>query len=337
MKKILVIEDNLKVRENIVEILELADYEVSSAENGKKGVEAAFHASPDLIICDIMMPELDGYGVLHLLGKNPNTRDIPFIFLTAKAEKADFRKGMEMGADDYLTKPFDGVELLSAVEVRLKKAESTREAVRSDLARLTSEDREVIDLRKKQELYRDGQRPKAVYYMVSGKIKTFRTHKDGKDLITHINGPGDFLGYISVLEEANYKETAEVLEDSSVMLIPVEEFRDLIFGDPGVARQFIKLITKNTIEQEENLLNLAYNSLRKKVAFGLVQLLDKFKKEGESTVTLGFSRADMAQAIGVATESFIRTVADFKEENLIDIRDGKIVILNERKLRDLPY
>ena len=122
-KTILVIDDNKDIRENTAEILELAGYKTSTAENGKKGVEAAIKEKPDLIVCDIMMPELDGYGVLHLLRKNADTQNIPFIFLTAKTERSDFRKGMEMGADDYVTKPFDDIELLNAIEVRLKKSE----------------------------------------------------------------------------------------------------------------------------------------------------------------------------------------------------------------------
>src|SRR5579875_1176862 len=127
MSKILVIEDNDEVRENTAEILMLSDYEVITAANGKEGVEVALAQLPDLIVCDIMMPVLDGYGVLHLLSKHKETATIPFIFLTAKAEKVDLRKGMEMGADDYLTKPFDGIELLNAVEVRLKKAAAAKQ------------------------------------------------------------------------------------------------------------------------------------------------------------------------------------------------------------------
>src|SRR4029079_16242577 len=123
MKSVLVIDDNKDIRENTAEILELAGYKAFTADNGKKGVEAALKEKPDVIVCDIMMPELDGYGVLHLLRKNPDAQNIPFIFLTAKTERSDFRKGMEMGADDYVTKPFEDIELLNAIEVRLKKAE----------------------------------------------------------------------------------------------------------------------------------------------------------------------------------------------------------------------
>src|SRR3954465_1148080 len=121
-KKILLIEDNNDMRENTSEILELAGFTMFTAPNGKIGVELAQKEKPDLIICDVMMPVLDGYGVLHLLGKSTETSSIPFIFLTAKTERSDMRKGMEMGADDYVTKPFDDIELLNAIESRLKKA-----------------------------------------------------------------------------------------------------------------------------------------------------------------------------------------------------------------------
>lgn len=125
MSTILVIEDSNEIRENTAEILELAGYKALTAENGKVGVQVALSEHPDLIICDIMMPVLDGYGVLHLLNKNESTRNIPFIFLSAKTERSDLRKGMEMGADDYITKPFEEIELLNAVEVRLKKKNYT--------------------------------------------------------------------------------------------------------------------------------------------------------------------------------------------------------------------
>src|SRR5215471_8474415 len=127
MKKILFIDDNNELRMNTAEILELANYEVFTAENGKAGVEAALRERPDLVICDIMMPVLDGYGVLHALQKNSSTMNTPFIFLTAKTEKSDLRKGMEAGADDYIMKPFTGTELLNAVEGRLKKVELLRQ------------------------------------------------------------------------------------------------------------------------------------------------------------------------------------------------------------------
>jgi len=121
MKKILLIEDNIEVRENTAEILELAGYEMLTAEDGKEGVRVAKSQLPDLVICDIMMPGLDGYGVLHILSRNAAISLIPFVFLTAKADKPDIRKVMNLGADDYITKPFEETELLDAIESRIKK------------------------------------------------------------------------------------------------------------------------------------------------------------------------------------------------------------------------
>ena len=124
--KILVIEDNQDVRENLIEILELSNFTVLAAEDGLKGVEIAQTQVPDLILCDVMMPKLDGFGVLNILGKRPDTSGIPFVFLTAKAERSDFRRGMNLGADDYVTKPFYKDELLSVIETRLRKTKLLR-------------------------------------------------------------------------------------------------------------------------------------------------------------------------------------------------------------------
>ena len=121
MSKILVIEDEFLIRENLLERLGSEGFDTVGAENGVDGVKLALADRPDLIICDVMMPELDGYGVLRTLRQNPNTAAIPFIFLTAKADKAALRQGMELGADDYLTKPFTKTELLGAIATRLEK------------------------------------------------------------------------------------------------------------------------------------------------------------------------------------------------------------------------
>src|SRR6186997_2712676 len=175
MKSILVIEDNKDIRENTAEILDLAGYKTFTAENGKKGVDIAVKEKPDVIVCDIMMPELDGYGVLHMLRKNETTQAIPFIFLTAKTERTDFRKGMEMGADDYITKPFEDIELLNAVEVRLKKAEILgqqypagatginqflKDVKDSGLMKHLADMYEVENYAKKHTLYQEGKRPR---------------------------------------------------------------------------------------------------------------------------------------------------------------------------------
>ncbi|MBK7149335.1 MAG: response regulator [Bacteroidetes bacterium] len=349
-KKIVLIEDNKAVRENIVEILELANYEVFAASNGKKGVDLVQSETPDLIICDIMMPELDGYGVLHMLGKNTKTSSIPFIFLTAKADRTDFRKGMEMGADDYITKPFDDIELLNAVEIRLRKNDllksefatnpegvndflnNARDTAKIDL---TKGDREVQPFKKKQMIYIHGHRPSFLYLVVKGKVKIFRTNEDGKELITSLHKEGDFIGYTSLLEETSYLDNAEALEDCELMLIPKSDFYALLNTDAQVAKKFIKLLSQNLVEREEALLNLAYNSLRKRVANGLLHVYDKYKKLPGDKPKLEIPREDLAQVVGTATESLIRTLSDFKTEKLIEIKEGKICVIDEAKLKNL--
>lgn len=127
MKKILVIEDEQIIRENILKLLKAEGFDVTGAENGAQGLNAAVSNLPDVIICDVIMPELDGYGVLMALRSNPVTATLPFVFLTGKAERSEIRQGMELGADDYLTKPFTKAELVGAISSRLKKQEAVAE------------------------------------------------------------------------------------------------------------------------------------------------------------------------------------------------------------------
>src|SRR5438874_3138213 len=121
MTKILLIEDQAPMRESLILMLEMEGFEVLWAEQGRRGLDLARDGSPDLILCDVMMPELDGHGVLQALRADPRTATIPFIFLTAKGEKVDQRTGMNLGADDYLTKPVARTDLLASVKVRLER------------------------------------------------------------------------------------------------------------------------------------------------------------------------------------------------------------------------
>lgn len=351
MKTILVIDDNTDIRENTAEILALAGYQTFTAENGKRGVEIAAQEKPDLIVCDIMMPELDGYGVLHLLKNRPETENIPFIFLTAKTERTDFRKGMEMGADDYITKPFDDIELLKAIEIRLKKIgiiqaqyaqgeqganELLKELKTSGLISLDPGQYDSERVPKKSIVYHEGKRPKYLYHLRSGKIKTFRIHEDGKEYITNLYSAGDYLGHVALLENNSYDDTAEVLEEAEVVLIPREDFLTAVFNDMNIATRFIKLISRDVKEKEERLLRLAYDSLRKRVAKALVDIQTKFGLNGDQPA-IDIPREDIAQYVGTATESLIRTLSDFKSEKLIEIREGKIRILQSEKLRHLLF
>ena len=347
MKKILLIEDNKDIRENTAEILKLAQYNVITAKNGKEGVELTLKEKPDLIICDIMMPVLDGHGVLHLLSKNEETSSIPFIFLTAKAERSDFRKGMEMGADDYLTKPFDDVELLNAIESRLKKKEILKKEFTKNIEGISdfindakgieslkklSEERDVRIYKKKEDIYKEGNYPKGIYFVSKGKVKTFQTNESGKELITELHKAGDFFGYLSLLQDEQYTSSATALEDSEIYMIPKVDFFSLIYKNAEVSRKFIEILSNNLRENEKQLVKLAYNSVRKRVAEALVKLSDKYKKDGEQKFSMNVSREDLANMVGTATETVIRTLSDFKEEKFIEVSGGTITILNYDKL-----
>lgn len=348
MKSILVIDDNPDIRDNTAEILELAGYKTFTAENGKQGVDIAIKEKPAVIVCDIMMPELDGYGVLHLVRKNIETQNIPFIFLTAKTERSDFRKGMEMGADDYITKPFDDIELLNAIEIRLKKVEILEQKYAASPQGVQQFIKDIkdsgifinlveqFDLQsypKKYTLYQEGKRPRHLYYLTQGKVKATKVHPDGKEYITDLFSTGDFIGYTALIEDRNYDDTTVILEDAEIMHIPREDFLQMIYSDITIAAKFIRIITQNVKEKEERLLNLAYSSLRKRVAKGLVDIQDKF---GENK-PIEISRDEMAQYVGTATESLIRTLSDFKAEKLIEIKEGKIRIVNIDKLKNMLY
>ena len=347
MKIILIIEDNKDVRENIAEILELSGYKVEQAKNGNEGVIKAKHILPDLIVCDIMMPELDGYGVLNLLSTESNTSSIPFIFLTAKAELSDMRKGMNMGADDYVIKPFEDAELLRAIEVRLGKVSAIKsdfqksiEGIESfietamtldDLDKIST-DRKRILFKKKQPIYSIDNIPRGIYFIEKGSVKTYKTSSNDKDYISKIYNAGDFFGYINLLENANYSDNAEALEETITYFIPKEDFYELISKNRLVANSFIKMLAGSIVDHENRMIKLAYNSVRKRIAESLIMLDKTYNTKNEEHFVFIVNRQDLASIVGTATETVIRTLSDFKEEKLIEVKGSAIAILERNKL-----
>ncbi|MGF7073595.1 response regulator [Mucilaginibacter sp. 3215] len=340
-QKILIIEDNNDIRENVVEILGLAGYTVFEADNGKTGIELAVNNLPDVILCDIMMPELDGYGVLFMLNKNPETAAIPFIFLTAKAERIDQRKGMEMGADDYLTKPFDDIELLNAIESRLRKKTAQQSFYSQSLENLNSivsknsglaelkriiGERKVRLFKKDQVIYYDGDKGNGLYLILKGRVKTVKLANDGRELMTAIHSAEEYLGVNALLSNEAYIDTATAMEDSHLCLIPKDQLDNLLNLYPDIAREFIKMLSNHIRDREEQLLQLAYNSVRKRMADTLMRL-HKQREEG-----FKISREDLAAMAGVATETVSRTLTDFKDENLIDKKGSQITVLSPERL-----
>ena len=345
MKEILIIEDNLEVRENLEEILELSGYDVITAEDGKVGVKKALASPPAPILCDVMMPKLDGFGVLNILSKKPQTANIPFVFLTAKAEKSDLRRGMNLGADDYITKPFYKDELLSVIETRLRKSESIRttfdrseeslssfinEAKGYEALKKLSDQHRSKTFKKKESVFEEGDYPRYLYFIASGKIKVFKTNEDGKEYIIEVLKEGDFLGYVDLIKNENHSESATALEQTKLCLVPRDDFNKLMTANRDVASQMIKILANNITQKEEQLLMLAYHSVRKRVATAIVYLSEKY-----NALVFSILRDDLAQIVGTAKESVIRMLTEFKEDGYLEIKDGKIIVKEKEKLRNL--
>lgn len=343
---VLIIEDSTEVRENMAEILTLSNYTVHCAANGKEGLEMIREKVPDIILCDVMMPELDGYGVLRGLNNNPVMRHIPFIFVTAKSEKGDFRMGMDLGADDYLIKPFSGNELLSMVSIRLRKSAELRELLKvksneedhpgipisvENISKMT--DKLVFKkLRKKDMLFSEGDTAKYLYFVVSGKIKLFRTNSLGKEYITQVLKENDFFGYSSLLETSAYDETAVAIEDSEIGSILKQDFHQLLLSNNTLHEQFTRFVTSHLSEANDKLIKLAYNSARKRVSEAILYLANKYHDELNDNIVFPVCRDDISAISGVSPESVSRNLTDLRTERLIELQTGHIKIINAKKL-----
>ena len=340
MKSILVVEDNLEVRENLCEILELAGYNVHAAEHGSAGVELAITEKPDLILCDVMMPRLDGYGVLKILRTNKLTSQIPFIFLTAKVDKQDFRKGMGLGADDYITKPFDDTDLLEAIEIRLNRRDKNEQAYSestntsqknaiSDWINQRMNEGQLRTFNPKDIIYQEGSYSKYLYYVVSGLVRDVCSSDDGKQLIVDLYGQGDFFGTSDLVQQVEHKSETSAVSTTELCMIPKQEFIQTLGSNRIISKYFLFSMSKQVEFRQEQLFNQAYNSVRKKVADALIL----FHQYTRSSDVIDASRDDLAMLAGVAKETLIRTLSAFKSENLISIQNKELKILDKSALQ----
>ncbi|WP_321827154.1 response regulator [Maribacter dokdonensis] len=347
MKQILLIEDDKALRENTEELLELAGYSVNTAPNGKIGVNAAIEDVPDIIICDIMMPELDGYGVLQQLSNNEKTKQIPFIFLSAKTEHKEIRKGMDLGADDYLTKPFDEEDLISAIESRLAKAElikrmqdeSTKEHGVTDneirtvheLKNFFDDNGEVSSFKAGESIYDEGGRSNKIYLILKGLVKCHSMDTDGKELITSLSKADDFLGFTSFLNNVPYQETATALETVELVGISKDNLKTILNENKNISMELMELLSENISMIKAQLLQMAYSSVRRKTAQTLLQFAELMNTKPNEPIRI--SRNDLASVAGIATESLIRTLSGFKKEGLIIIEGRNIQIIELKALQ----
>ena len=346
MSKVLLIEDDHVLRENTAELLELANYKVITASNGKKGVKAAKDYLPDVIICDIMMPELDGYGVLQQLGTDNSTKHIPFIFLSAKTEKKDIRKGMNLGADDYLTKPFEESELINAIESRLARAAILKEMESSrsyndnqtnlgistihEFKNYMDDNGEEFEFSQGHEIYREGGNVHMVYLILKGIVKTHKLDQNGKELITGIYNADEFFGFSSLSANEVYEEFATAMEDCKLVGVSKEKLRTVLAENHGLTMELMHVLAENLTEAKKQLLEMAYGSVRKKTASTILKFADKLQQDKQGNIHI--LRSDLASVAGMATETLIRTLSSFKKEGLIAMEDHNIKILDEESL-----
>ncbi len=345
MKRILIIEDDRIMRENMAELLELSGYIVEVAKNGKEGVEKAKTSLPDLIVCDIRMPVLDGYGVLHVLGKKTETAQIPFIFVTAKTERSDLRQAMEMGADDYISKPFEDTELIKAVETRLKKNEISKtentdntkgfsafinEGNLLSSLKEQAEHEQFQDFEPKEIIFKTGDYPRYLFGIEKGSAKSFRLNIDGKELISNLYETGDFFGYQPILEERAYNETVVAMESTRLLKIPKDFFVAMVFKDKEIAGKLMRIISKNLSEKEKELMHMAYDSVRKRLAIKLKELIPS-----DLDNSIAISRTDLAAMVGTTLETLVRTLSELKNLDIIETDSQKITLINRDKLNEL--
>lgn len=348
MKKVLLIEDDLIVRENTAELLELANYNVFTAADGKIGVDKAIEELPDIIICDIMMPELNGYQVLDILSKTIATQHIPFVFLSAKTEYGDIRKGMDMGADDYLSKPFNESELISAIESRLAKVALLNE--NSDLKSVIqsfnnydnlktidqlknyfTDNGEEVTFELDETIYREGDNSNYIFLIYKGIVKTSKIDEQGKELITALHKGDDFFGLTSLSHNKPYKESAIALEKTEVFRLVKSKFKDILIKNHALTLELIDYLTDSVMEIKDQLLQMAYSSVRKKTANTILQFTKRIKRHPEDGIRI--SRSDLASVAGIATETFIRALTSLKKDGIIEIEGRNIKIKDIEMLR----
>ena len=168
-----------------------------------------------------------------------------------------------------------------------------------------------------------------------GKVKTYKSNHDGKELIMSLYKEGDFLGFLPMLQSTTYPETAVALEDCFISIIPQKDFFDLLHNNVSVASSFLQSLAKELTAKEEQLIDLAYNSVRKRVADALMRLQNRYKEQGQDIFTISILRDDLASMVGTAKETVIRTLSDFKDEGLVEIKGSKITIIEEKKLEKM--
>lgn len=347
MKKILVVEDNESFRRNTIEILSLSGFELAGSANGKAAIQTALEFLPDLILCDIDLPGLDGFGVLAILRKSKSLKNVLFIFMTGIPENQDFRKAMNLGADDFIRKPFTGAELLRIINTRFDRLSDfiakngfddqgslTDQSNHSEIYPLFSRQPATL-LKKGDQLYRAGQQISFIPYMLEGRVRTTYTDYNGKELTTEIVNPGQFVGIANFITRTTWSEDAYAMEEVLVNFIPGTNLKKAIEENHRINQNIQRQLAQALCIKKEELFINAYQNLRGKIALVFLNLEVSAWSEELEEIRFKITRNIIATIAGVAKESAVRTIIDFIDEGLIEESRKGFRILNHSKLEAL--
>ncbi len=340
MKHVLLIESNDQLAGSTINMLKHEDYSIAHAADEKECIAFSVLQQPDLIICRMAKP------LIKLFESLPNLRGIPLIFLTDELKNAKETEDHPLSYGDFMLTPVCGNDLLNVMQQKLKLSDNYAPELAgnenlclstADIIKDFIKNRTVNHFKKKQVIYAEGKTPRRLFYVEKGRVKISKKNNEGKELTVGLLNEGEFLGYTALLADSVYKDTAKAMDETDIVVIPKEEFDRLINSNRQVAQKFFQLLAKNVCEKEDQLIGLAYNPLRKRVAEALIQLHQKFRREAQIQFSINISRQDLANIVGTATESLIRTLSDFKNEKLIQIKAGCITIIDEKQLQKMLY
>lgn len=339
MKNILIIENNPEVSDRYADILKNSGYEVIFAINSNIGIDLAINTLPDLILCNTIVAPTDGFEVLSVLSANPSTTKIPFIFINEDSSIDIVKKGIEYGADDFITKPFKSEQLIRSVEARIKKLKNQNGAILpfgeyslsnspntkgiENLLKLISQSK-IRHIRKRQTIYYEGDFSQYIYLLVEGCIKSLKLTNDGRQLITGLYRPNSFIGLDNLFLDAPLTQSAETTENSSLYFIPKNSVKELLNEHVELNHQFLKILSIDLHEKEDQLVELAYESVRKRLA----QVLIRLSKNSIPIDHIDISRDELAGLAGIATETVSRILTDFKENGVIERSGSQIQIVD---------
>lgn len=350
---ILLIEDDESSRMITAELLRMAGYEVIAAANGEDGIGMAKERQPALILCDIVMQVTNGYEVLRALQDEPDTRTIPFIFLTGRCEHYEIRKAMLMGADDYITKPLVASDLLEAVERRIEKRNRAqlhsmpdRAAVPpwqtwtsgGSLLEVAARVGKPREYKKNEMIFMEGAPNRTCLVIESGCVKTFKTTFTGKVCITGIYKEGELLGDGGLSGDTIISNSAVAIQPVAGYQLSKCDIKSVLSKNPAASFTYLSMISKRLSKLDDHLLSIAYCGVRKRVAHALLKLEEEFNgRDNEGATVIPLPLQDIACISGMTSESSYRVLSDFEKDGMIK-RDaaGHILISNAELLKRIP-